>query len=114
MSQQEKENWEWVPPRNGVFRDIYANIIHPSWTLFDVRVRLGQLIPAADYKADFVIEEQGTVTMSWHEAKILRDALSELIAAYEKTNGELKPQKITPAPAFFESSTNEESKTEGV
>lgn len=96
---EKQQNWKWIPPRDGVLNDIYTNIIHPSWTLFDVRFRLGQLIPAADYKAEFVIEEKGTVTMSWHQAKIVRDALIDLIASYEKTNGELKPQKLTPAPA---------------
>jgi hypothetical protein len=94
-------NWKWIPPRDGVFRDLYANIIHPSWSLFDVRFRLGQLVPAADYESDFVIEEKGTVIMSWHQAKVVRDALNDLIASYEKVNGELAPLKLTPAPPSF-------------
>ena len=109
---EESKNFKWVPPRDGQFRDIYVNVIHPSWSLFDVRFRLGQLIPSADYQAEFVIEEKGTVTMSWHEAKIVRDALIDLIASYENTNGELTKQKLTPAPESF--GPGHQSKTEGV
>jgi hypothetical protein len=101
----------WILPRDGVSRNIYANVIQPSWTLFDVRVRLGQLIPASDYGSDFVIEEQGTVTISWHQAKNLRDGLTDLIAEYEKTNGELKQPRLTPAPPSL---GGQGSETEGV
>ena len=90
-------NWKWIARRDGQIYDLYANMIHASWTLYDVRLRFGQLIPTQDYTADFVIEEQATVTMSWHEAKIARDALNELIARYEKTNGELKALKLVPS-----------------
>ncbi|HEY1937646.1 MAG TPA: DUF3467 domain-containing protein [Candidatus Angelobacter sp.] len=101
MPEPKNKSWKWIPPRDGILRNIYANVALTSWTLFDVRVRLGQLIPASDYEGDFVIEEQGTVTFSWHEAKILRDGLNDLLMEYEKANGELKQQKLTPAPVSF-------------
>lgn len=100
QEQSKKPEYKWVPRKDGTFHDIYANIVNASWTLFDVRIRLGQLIPVADYGPGFVVEERGTLTLAWPEAKILRDALTGLVNAYEEANGEIKQLKL---PADFSS-----------
>ena len=93
---------EWIPARDGI-QEIYSNYTHLNWTLFDVRIRLGQLVP---HPADtdptkltrFVVEERAALTMAWAEAKVLVASLQGLIDSYEKTNGELKPLKMAPPP----------------
>jgi hypothetical protein len=77
--------------------EIYANYVHLSWTLFDVRVRLGQIIPTANAPSEpkeFVAQEVGAVTMSWGQAKFLRDSLVDAIARYETANGLLVTPKL--------------------
>jgi hypothetical protein len=89
----------WVDPRDGEFHELYCNFIHASWTLFDVRLRIGQLIPAEGGDAkNFVAEEQGAVTMPWPQAKNLRDLLDRLVKSYEQVNGEIKLLKLPPDP----------------
>jgi hypothetical protein len=79
---------------------VYTNFVHTSWTLFDVRFQLGQLVPSEPGASNaFVVEDQGAVTLAWPAAKNLRDTLISLIDSYEKTNGEIKPIKLTPVPA---------------
>jgi|SRR5580692_5800907 hypothetical protein len=86
----------WAKRKEGT-PDIYCNYVNASWTLYDVRVVLGQLVPVDNGEhAGFVVEERGAVTVAWPEAKVLRDALIDLIARYEKTNGEIKPLKLPP------------------
>lgn len=79
--------------------EIYTNFIQITWTLFDVRIRLAQVVPTAmkfaeDDPKGFVAEENAAVTMAWAEAKILRDMLVDAVQRYEKTNGEIKPLKL--------------------
>lgn len=96
MADQQK--FPWVKSKEPK-PDFYANYMHVSWTLFDVRFTLGQLVPAElGESKDFVIQEQGNVTVAWPEAKVLRDILIGLVESYEKTNGEIKPLKIAPSP----------------
>jgi hypothetical protein len=100
MAQQPSSNPKWVLPRSGYTPEIYANFAHPSWTLFDVRIRLGRLVsadPTDPTTKDFVVEEVGAVTFSWPQAKNLRDMLTQLVDAFEETNGEIKPLKLPPA-----------------
>jgi hypothetical protein len=77
---------------------IYSNYVNVSWTLFDVRFILGQLIPEHPGTKEFVVEERASVTFAWPEAKAVRDMLVTLIEQYEKTNGEIKPPKLPPSP----------------
>jgi hypothetical protein len=88
--------FDWIKPKEAT-PEIYCNYFHPSWTLFDVRVQLGQLVPRdSDPASGFVVEQRGAVTVAWPEVKILRDALANLVAKYEKVNGEIKPLKLAP------------------
>ena len=97
-NEQKKPDFKWVQPKERT-PDIYTNLVHVSWTLFDVRFTLGQLVPQRPGQSkDFAVEMQGAVTVAWPEAKILRDILVNLITSYETTNGEIKQLKIAPAP----------------
>jgi hypothetical protein len=92
----DKKPIKWIPPRQGHGPEIYANFAHPTWTLFDVRIVLGHLIPNPENPREFVSEELGAVTFAWPHAKLLRDMLTRLVASYEETNGEIKPAKLPP------------------
>jgi hypothetical protein len=93
--------WERSP--NGVF-DVYANVSHITWTLEDIRIRLGQLVaspeartPGKDYRS--VAEERAAVTFSWRAAVLLRDQLTLLIGEFEKENGPIRLDiKLPKAP----------------
>jgi hypothetical protein len=92
----ETPNWVKSPEPQP---EIYSNFFHVSWTLFDVRIQLGQLVPSEPGQSkSFVVEEQAAVTVAWPQAKNLRDMLIALVENYENTNGEIKQLKITPAP----------------
>ena len=89
----------WVKPDEGSV-NLYSNFVGISWTPVDVSVAAGRIIPKfmpIDPGQPLEVEEQGTVTMSWSSAKFLRDQLAQLVASYEKTNGEIKPPTL-PAP----------------
>jgi hypothetical protein len=89
--------FKWIEGREPV-PEIYTNFVHVSWTLFDVRFQLGQLIPTGDDLNDgFRIEKRGAVTVAWPEVKNLRDTINDLLDRYERTNGEIKPLKIPPS-----------------
>lgn len=92
--QPEASGPEWVESPDGVY-EIYANSIHITWSLDDLRIRLGQLVNSPDtptpgpaFKG--VIQERAAVTLSWRGAKIFRDQLIAIIHNYETVNGEIK------------------------
>ena len=71
------------------------------WSLDDVRFRLGQLINGEDNASseNFVpsAQERAAVTMSWRNAKILRNQLQQLVNIYEKVNGEINIEVTLPS-----------------
>jgi hypothetical protein len=91
---------EFRKHEDGIF-EVYTNFVNVTWTLFDVRLRLAQVVPTAtkvgDNSAGFVAEERAAVTMAWPEAKVLRDMLANAVKRYEETNGEIKPLKLPTA-----------------
>jgi hypothetical protein len=88
--------FQWSKPKEAA-PEIYGNYVHVSWTLFDVRFLIGQLIPTGvDLSSGFVAEERAAVTVAWPEAKVLRDMLTEIVDRYEKINGEIKQLKLPP------------------
>jgi hypothetical protein len=104
MADETKRHTKWVSSKSGNAPEIYSNYTHASWTLFDVRLRLGHLVSgdASDETAkEFVAEELGAVTFSWPQAKFVRDMLTRLVASYEETNGEIKPLKLPPDPTVL-------------
>ena len=94
-------------PEDGVFAT-YSNVVNMDWTLYDVRLRFGELIqvPNEEYPTwknqHGIVLERATVTMPWHQAKALRNLLDGVIKNYEAVNGELKQIKLasaaTPTP----------------
>ena len=77
---------------------IYTNYVSVSWTLFDVRFTLGQLVPEHPGTKVFLAEERGAVTFAWPEAKALRDMLVSLVEEYEKANGAIPKLKLPGVP----------------
>jgi hypothetical protein len=93
--EQPKLKFEWVKPKE--VPEVYGNFFNASWTLFDVRFLIGQLVPTGvDQTSQFVVEQRAAVTIAWAEAKVLRDILNDLVAKYEHANGEIK-QLYLPA-----------------
>jgi hypothetical protein len=91
MSDEKKPKPKWVKSPQGV-TEVYANTSLAMWSLDDVRLRLGQLVnaeddPNAEWRA--AAQERVAVTMSWRNAKLLRNQLMELIKLYEDVNGEI-------------------------
>lgn len=89
---------EWVESKEGN-PEIYGNYFHTSWTLFDVRFQIGQLIPRSESNltAGFVVEKRGAVTITWPQVKNLLLTLADLVDRYEKANGEMKPLVLPPS-----------------
>jgi hypothetical protein len=85
--------FQWVRRRETP--EIYSNYMNASWTLFDGRIALGQIVPLdSGGSPEFVVEERAAVIIAWPEAKVIRDALIDLVARYEKANGEIKPLNL--------------------
>jgi hypothetical protein len=90
-------------PEAGVFMD-YANVINLDWSLYDVRIRFGELtqvINDADpswKNQHTVLREKAAIRVPWHQAKNLCVQLLGVIHNYEELNGELKQIKL-PAGA---------------
>ena len=99
MSDGKKPNAKWVKSPLGV-AEYYINTSLVMWSLDDVRFRLGQLINGEDNssKEDFtaVAQERAAVTMSWRNAKLLRNQITQLIKLYEDANGEINVDVILP------------------
>ena len=102
MNEESKPTIHWVRSPSGM-PEYYANMVHLMWSLDDVRFRLGQLVespetidPGPNFKA--VSQENVAVTISWRNAKLLRDQLTNLVEAYEKANGQIKTDvKLAPS-----------------
>ncbi len=82
---------EWIPSALGIV-ETYSNLTVMQWSLDDVRIRFAQLVndpkrptpgPVFFAKA----EERAAITLSWRNAKVLRDQLDRLIQSYEAANG---------------------------
>ena len=101
MADEQKPHTKWALSKSGPVPEIYTNYTHVSWTLFDVRLRLGHLVgadPSSEVSTQFVAEELRAVTFSWPQAKFIRDQLTKLVASFEETNVEIKPLKLPPDP----------------
>ena len=83
----------FVEPANGMLR-IYGNQFTLDWTASDIRIRFAELNVEPTVKTPGIkmvkIEERASVTITWANAKYLRDALADAIVRYENVNGEIK------------------------
>ena len=93
---------EWIKSPDGVL-EVYANNIHVTWSLDDVRVRYAQTVsspktPNPSLEQLSAFEERAAITVSWRIAKILRDQLTKVIDHYEQVNGQIKTDiKLPPS-----------------
>jgi len=75
-------------------REIYSNVVAAQGTGHDLRIRFAQLIYRGNDSgvptAQGVAEERAAVTVSWVQARSLRDLLSAFIERYEAANGAIK------------------------
>ncbi len=83
-------------PEDGVF-DAYANAIFLNWTLYDARIRFGELVQVSKTDSipswsnqEGVLLERAAITIPLYMAKHLRDLLNTMVTQYEEKNGELK------------------------
>jgi hypothetical protein len=86
----------WVSVPDGV-EDVYANYVQLNWTLYDVRMRFGQIIPHPQdppERARWAVLESVAVAVPWGQAKLLRDLLSQVIQKYEEINGPIVIPKL--------------------
>jgi len=79
-----------IPAEDGVFEN-YGNQVNLAWTLFDVTLRFGQIVPAPGDMPPWANMEVAAITIPWGQAKALRDMLNDLVLRCEKANGEIKP-----------------------
>ena len=89
---------------DGVFQ-AYANVVNMDWTLYDIRIRFGELMQVPNDEdpswknQHAIVLERAAIRMPWHQAKNLRDLLDGILKNYEAINGELVPIKLPNAPA---------------
>jgi hypothetical protein len=96
----EKPPIHWIESPEGVF-EVYANLAHITWSLDDLRIRLAQLVPSPEtrdpgdeYTA--IAEERAAITLTWRNAKIFRDQLSDVIKRFEDDNWEIQTKVKLP------------------
>jgi|SRR3954467_11273155 hypothetical protein len=79
--------------------NVYSNWIYMNYSVTDVRIRFGLLIPS-DYETplagqpESIAEEQVSVTMSWPQVKNLSQMLKLAVEAYENSNGPIELEKL--------------------
>jgi len=85
-----QQSVEWI--RRNDFAEVYSNHYFLNWSTSDLRIRFGQMIPVntdAAAKVNYVVEEKAAVTMSWAQAKALKDTLNDVVTRFEGANGEI-------------------------
>jgi hypothetical protein len=88
-----QKKMEMATPEGGMTY-IYSNHIRVGYSVADLRILFGELTDVTPEK--YTITERTQVTMTWLQAKILLDILSNHIAAYEKHNGPIKTSFVSP------------------
>lgn len=88
-----QKKMELVTPEGGMHY-IYSNHVRVGYSVADLRILFGELTDVTPEK--YIITERAQVTMTWLQAKILLDVLSNHISAYEKHNGPIKTSFFSP------------------
>lgn len=81
-----------VVPEDGIFTT-YANHMMLGYTPFDIRIVFGEIVESSPETVQ--VEQRAQVTLSWIQAKALREYLTQLIQRHEAEGGEIKmPQGL--------------------
>ncbi len=92
MPEKREVRTEVVDPP--VIPRVYANAVDAMWTAHDIQLKFSELIRIAEVSEDspktLVYETRALVTLAWSEAKLAANLLNDVIARYEKNNGEIK------------------------
>lgn len=96
--ENKKPEFKWRRTKDNI-PEVYGNLFHATWTLVDVRVRVGELVPDTSGDKSFFVDERAAVTLSWPQAKILANTLTQLVESFESVNGEIKPLNLAPDPS---------------
>ena len=89
---------EIVQPPGGV-QHIYANFVSLGVTSHDMMIWFGKLyrvLDLPDAEPLNRVEQRAAVSLSWSEAKHLRNSLSDVIEKFEKVNGEINATPTIP------------------
>ena len=85
---------EWLRSEDGV-AEIYADYFYVNWMPVSVRLRFAQVVPGHQTPApNWVLDERLGLTLPWPTVKSLAEFLTNLVAAYERDNGEITIPKI--------------------
>lgn len=88
-----QKKMELATPEGGM-NCVYSNHVRVGYTVADLRILFGELTDVTPEK--YTITERAQVTMTWVQAKVLLDILSNHIEAYEKHNGPIKTSFVSP------------------
>jgi hypothetical protein len=92
---------ELIRPKDGL-ATFYSNHIQLGQTASDVRLVFGEITNVADQIVE--VTQRAQITLSWLQAKVLADFLSNHVALFEKRNGPIKtdfaPLVNAPSPSF--------------
>jgi hypothetical protein len=93
MENQTQRKMVVASPKDGM-NYIYSNHLRIGYTITDIKVLFGEVTDVTD--ETYTVTERTQVTMTWLQAKILTEMLSNHVATYEKYNGPIKTSYVSP------------------
>jgi len=97
---------EWVESKTEIYR-AYSNQVASLWTPNDLELTSGELTKIDEATAEspktLIVEKRVAVRMSWTQAKLLNNMLTDIFGRFENLNGEVKVPQI-PQPSSVQSS----------
>lgn len=93
MENQTQKKLELATPKEGVVY-FYSNHVRIGYTVSDLKILFGEITDVTPDK--YTVTERTQITMTWLQAKVLSEFLSNHIAAYEKHNGPIKTSFVSP------------------
>lgn len=79
--------------REGGTFSAYSNYLEISWTSHDIAILFSEARRQSEVQnADppIILERKASISMPWSEAKLLRNALTQVIGRFEAANGEIR------------------------
>ena len=68
----------------------HTDYVTVHWSLFDLKVRFGELVKHVAETKDSILWDRAVVTMSWGQAKVFATTMQDAVDRYEKANGPIK------------------------